>query len=103
MTTAAIDLDTLNKLFDNQKRLDDIFDSMFDEDPFLSSPTPFSDYAKKQDNTISQKASNNGYSNDELLFSVRKSDFVQRLQGLSYFVLPALELIAIYYGVSYLT
>ncbi|MFK5948868.1 MAG: M43 family zinc metalloprotease, partial [Methylococcales bacterium] len=35
MTTAAIDIDTLNNLFDNQKKLDDIFNSMFDNDDTL--------------------------------------------------------------------
>ncbi len=36
MTTAAIDLDLLNELFDNQKKLDDVFNSMFDDEAFLN-------------------------------------------------------------------
>ena len=100
MTTAAIDLDTLDKLFDNQKKLDDVFDSMFDEDPFLSSPTPFSDYAKKE-NDRAQAASESLQSYQELTIPVEKTTFSQRAKNFAYFVLPVIELAAIYYGIGY--
>ena len=43
MTAATLDLDTLDKLFDNQKKLDDIFSSIFDDDSLDSSPMSFDD------------------------------------------------------------
>jgi len=97
MTTATLDIDTLDKLFDNQKKLDDIFNSVFDEDPFLSSPTPFSDYARES-NKISQ-ASYDSYSDDEISFNTGNTVLIQRARGVAYFVLPALEIAAIYYCV----
>lgn len=39
MYTAAIDGNTLNGLFDNQKKLDDLFDSIFDDDNYFISST----------------------------------------------------------------
>lgn len=36
MTTAAIDVDMLNQLFDNQKNLDDIFNEDFLFDPIIT-------------------------------------------------------------------
>ncbi len=100
MTTATIDIDSLNKLFDNQKRLDDIFDSVFDEDPFLSSATPFSDYAKKQEKSYNQTASEYSQNND-ILYGTGKTALAQRMLNMAYFVLPAIELAGIYYGISY--
>ena len=41
MNTVAIDRNTLNSLFDNQKKLDEIFDSIFDDKNYfidISSP-----------------------------------------------------------------
>ena len=35
MNTAAIDTNTLNSLFDNQKKLDAIFDSIFDDNNYF--------------------------------------------------------------------
>jgi len=35
MYVTAIDKNALNGLFDNQKKLDDLFDSIFDEENFL--------------------------------------------------------------------
>lgn len=35
MSAAAIDTTVLNSLFDNQKRLDDMFDSVFDDNNYL--------------------------------------------------------------------
>jgi hypothetical protein len=37
MSAAAIDTTVLNSLFDNQKRLDDMFDSVFDDNNYLIS------------------------------------------------------------------
>ena len=41
MYAATIDRNALNGLFDNQKKLDDLFDSIFDDDNyFISSASP---------------------------------------------------------------
>ena len=37
MGAAIIDTNVLNSLFDNQKRLDDVFDSIFDDDNYFIS------------------------------------------------------------------
>lgn len=37
MSVAAIDTKVLNSLFDNQKRLDDVFDSIFDDENYFIS------------------------------------------------------------------
>ena len=37
MATPAIDLDKLNELFDNQSKIDDIFNSAFNEDFYIGS------------------------------------------------------------------
>lgn len=82
MTSVAIDLDVLDQLCENQKQIDDIVDSLFDEDPFISSaatiagPIPF--------DNIAQKQADNHHSQLNLLFPI------------------ALEIAAIYYGIMYL-
>ena len=40
MTTLAIDLDELDQLCENQKKLDDLFDSLWDDDPVMSTSAP---------------------------------------------------------------
>jgi len=42
MNAIALDRNALNGLFDNQKKLDDLFDSIFDDDNFYISSTPVS-------------------------------------------------------------
>lgn len=97
MTAATIDLNSLDELFNNQKKLNDMFNSAFDDDLFLDSPTAFSDYAEKQENTTYQ-ASSDSFNNN---FTPESNIPGQKIRGYSYFVLPIVELIAIYYGISY--
>jgi len=91
MTSTTIDLDALNDLFENQKKLDDIFSSFFDEDSALST-------------TLSneQKSTNNLYSNDDFSFNPTDKTTVKTKQNIVYFVLPVvLEIAALYYGIIF--
>lgn len=99
MTTAAtIDIDTLNNLFDNQKKLDDIFSSIFDEDSFLDSPAPSS----KTVHNSTQSKSQDIYSNQEYLFEDDNS-FTPNKRSMTSFAMPVLlEIAIIYYGMTYL-
>ena len=105
MTTVAVDLDVLNELFDNQKKLDDVFDSMFDEDPFSGSSTSFSDHAEPGAST--QKGGQGSVSfdpNEDLPYYSDDKLFEQKNRSIFSLVAPvAVEVAAIYYGFSYFT
>ena len=95
MTTATIDLDTLDKLFDNQKKLDDVFNSFFDDD-FLDSPIP--PYNNQALENSSQKNSQDVYSTENLSFHAEDNYFIQKKRNVTSFLLPiVLEVAAIYY------
>ena len=49
MNTIAIDSHALNNLFDNQKKLDELFDSIFDDNSFFINSAPSTP-------TVSQKS-----------------------------------------------
>jgi len=90
---AAIDLDTLNSLFDNQKRLDDAFDLMFDEDLLINSSVSLND--KAYGNTQKKK-----HYSEELSFDPEGDFFVQNERSAIGFVIPVvLEIAVIYYGI----
>jgi len=96
MNTAAIDTNILNDLFDNQKKLDDVFDSIFDEDPFLDS--------------FPSSASQNSYAvdNDYAYFNANvnvneKTDNQTSTQSSLQLIMPVvLEIAVLYYGIAYL-
>ncbi len=92
MTAATIDLDTLNNLFDNQKKLDDIFDLMFDEDLLINSSTSFNDKALGNAQEV-------GHYSEELSFNPEEDDFfVQKKRSAIGFVMPVvMEIAAMYY------
>ena len=94
MTTVAIDSDTLNILFDNQKKLDDIFDSMFDEDLLISSSTSFND--KAVDN-----AQNKNHCSEDLSFNSDDDElFVKKRRSVISLVTPVvMEIALIYYAI----
>lgn len=93
MTAIAIDLDMLNELLDNQKKLDDVFDSMFDDDPFLS--TTASNSHARQNNT--QKSKQSFDSSKDFSFNMQEKD-----QGLARIVIPVvIEIAVICYGIFY--
>jgi len=81
MTAAAIDVNILNDLFDNQKKLDDVFDSLFDDDSFitLDESTAIIESYTSFDDIVPQKS-----------------------RSLTNIIIPvALEIAIIYYGVLY--
>ena len=96
MPTAAIDLDMLNELLDNQKKLDDVFN--FDDDFFLGSSMSYDDELGSSDQIDSQ-----GYhSYGELSFESDDILADQESRSIIYFIVPvAMELAVIYYGVMY--
>jgi len=97
MTAAAIDLNTLNELFDNQKKLDDIFGSFFD-DEFLLSASSYDEPTPKKYTQPNKQASysveNPSVSpEDEITFKSRSAISL---------IIPVLgEIAIIYYGVMY--
>jgi len=93
MTAAAIDLDVLNELFDNQKKLDDIFGSLFDDDSCLSA----SSYDEPAPKGSGQKDNQATYSKDNFA-----DEFTQESRSTLSLVMPVvLEIAVIYYGVMY--
>ncbi len=93
MTAAAIDLDVLNELFDNQKKLDDIFGSLFDDDSCLSA----SSYDEPTPRESDQKDNQVTYSKDNFA-----DEFTQESRSTLSLVMPViLEIAVIYYGVMY--
>lgn len=97
MYTAAIDGHALNGLFDNQKKLDELFDSIFDdENYFISSSSPSmssskSAYAAYDEGRLSQ--SRQGKLTESLSMLKNQSPY--------FFLLPImLEVAAIYFIVT---
>jgi len=94
MTAAAIDLDTLNELFDNQKKLDDVFGSLFDDDSCLSASSYDEPTPRRSDQKDNQATT---YSKDNFA-----DEFTQESRSTLSLVMPVvLEIAVIYYGVMY--
>lgn len=94
MYAATIDRHALNGLFDNQKKLDDLFDSIFDDDNyFISSASSSQSYsAPKVTRSFTPKPS-----------PVRDSLLRVKEQTPYFFMLPiVLEIAAIYFVVGQL-
>ncbi len=95
MSAAVIDSNVLNSLFDNQKKLDDLFDSIFDDDNYFissaSSSQPKNLYlASSATRSFTHKQSR-----------VRESLLTIKEQCPYFFVLPVvLEILAIYFVVA---
>jgi len=86
----AIDTNTLNDLLDNQKKLDDVFNSIFDEAPFLDSSPISAEYAVFDDNEYES-------------FNYSDKVNVQSRQRTINIVLPVLlEIAVLYYGITFL-
>jgi len=97
MTAAAIDLDTLNELFDNQKKLDDIFGSLFDDDSCLTA----SSYDEPTPRRSGQTSSSASYSRDSSTFNTA-DEFTQDSRSILSLVMPvAVEIAVMYYGIMY--
>ena len=92
MNTVAIDRNTLNDLFDNQKKMDELFDSIFDDDNYFINSSSSSSQAGSRRSTldVESQSSYGGDSVKEPLLAIRKHNPY-------YFVLPiVLEIAAIY-------
>jgi hypothetical protein len=89
MNTAAIDTNTLNSLFDNQKKLDEIFDSIFDDNNFFINTTSPQTESRYSSYDVSSPVSYSGSNVRDPLFSIKQNPL--------YCVLPiALEIAVIY-------
>lgn len=90
MNTVAIDRNTLNGLFDNQKKLDELFDSIFgDDNCFISiSPTPSQSGSRYSDFDTKSHYSYGGNLKESLL-AIKPNRF--------YYAIPILLEIAVIY------
>ncbi len=100
MTTASIDSDALNALFDNQNKLDDIFSSIFDEDTFYSNNSSSSNDYQSGSSTLIESEDYNPYS--DYTFNAEDNFFVEKKSSITRIVMPVLlEIAIIYYGIIY--
>ena len=97
MYTAAIDGHALNGLFDNQKKLDELFDSIFDdENYFISSASP----------TLSASKNTHSAYRESSISASKQSKLAERLSTMKnqcpyFYLLPiTLEIAAIYFIVT---
>ena len=91
MNTVTMDRDILNGLFDNQKKLDELFDSIFDDDNYLinSSPSSSQSGSRPPASEVESQFSYTGGNVKELLLTIKHNPF--------FYVLPiVLEIAAIY-------
>ncbi len=96
-STLQIDMDVLDELFNNQKKLDDIL--LFDDDFLFGS----SSSASKNDLNNSQAIDTFG-SSDDLIFSSDDNILDVKSRSLTKIIAPVvLELVALYYGITYFT
>ncbi len=103
MTTVALDLDALNELFDNQKKLDDVLNSMFDEEPIFGNYNPPSEHKRKSTpNHKTRQHINDTYASEDLSFNANDKPFVLKNRSMLYIIVPLVaEVAAIYYGFVY--
>ena len=93
MYTAAIDGNTLNGLFDNQKKLDDLFDSIFDDDNYFISSASSSSLTEKRYSAERQYSPGPNRVTESLLMIKNRSPY--------FLMLPiVLEVAVIYFVVA---
>lgn len=97
-STIQIDLDVLNELLNNQKKLDDIL--LFDDEDFL-----FGSSSSTTKNKHEESHSIDTFgSKDDFNFSSDDSIMDVQSRSVTSFVAPViLELVALYYGITYFT
>lgn len=91
MNTVAMDRNTLNGLFDNQKKLDELFDSIFDDENFFINASPSSSQSASRYSNFDAEAqlSYGGSNVKESLVAINRNPF--------YYLFPiALEITVIY-------
>lgn len=102
MFKSAIDRNALNGLFDNQKKLDDLFDSIFDDDDYFISSTISSAAASTQSRCVAYEA-DRGRSRASKHNPIAESVLMLKNQCPYFFVLPVMvEIAAVYFVVSHL-
>ncbi len=94
MTAAAVDLDLLNELFDNQKKLDDLFS--LDDDSFLKSMSFGTNALKSSElngeaNIVNIPPEDLSFNSDDLIFNQKK-------RSAASFIIPLIVEIAIIVG-----
>ncbi len=98
--TTAIDAGALNSLFDKQKKLDDIFSSMFEEDEFnfINSSVSESELLIESSSWDDDKPS----LTEDLSINSWSDTLEHKKQNIVHVALPlVLEIAAIYYAISY--
>jgi hypothetical protein len=95
MTTATVDLDLLNELFENQKKLDDIFS--FNDESFLSSSFSISDQKNNQDSGVFRSNEDWSHNADDTLFEQKSRSKT------SFAALIVIEIAVIACGLIYFT
>lgn len=94
MNTVAMDRDILNGLFDNQQKLDELFDSIFNDDNYLINSSPSSSQSVSHAPTfeVESQFSKGGGNVNELLLAIKLNPY--------FYVLPiVLEIAVIYFAV----
>ena len=97
MSATAIDLEMLNELLDNQKKMDDVFLSFFDDDEsFLDEPVLVSKEANEASSQYLQTS-------DESSFDSEDAFVVDKSQGVTRFIVPlvAMEVAVISCSIMY--
>lgn len=100
MTSAAIqiDLDLLDELLENQKKLDDLF---LDDDLFLTSSVLTEDTPDKV-SKVTKSAFEDNYIEEDLSYGSDDFIFEEKTRNpFASIVLVLLEVVAIYYSISY--
>lgn len=94
MNTVAIDSKALNSLFDNQKRLDDLFDSIFDDQNYLISASVYS--APAQKSYVNRSSDNT----DHRMTNFKQSRLAVNQNRFAYLIPILLEIAIIYWVVT---
>ncbi len=98
MNAVALDKNALNGLFENQKKLDDLFDSIFDDNTLLFStaPVPVNSVTLRPESRVDRQASYKGNAMIESVNEMKHHPY--------FYILPmTLELTVIYWLITHLS
>jgi len=92
MSTVAMNREILNGLFDNQQKLDELFDSIFDDDNFLINSSPASSQSVSHSPVFeAEKQFSSGGNVKALFLAIKHNPY--------FYVLPIVLEIAVIYSV----
>lgn len=93
MSTVAMNREILNSLFDNQQKLDELFDSIFDDDDFLINSSPSSSQSVNHSTAFEaeKQFSSGGGKVKALFLAIKHNPY--------FYVLPIVLEIAVIYSV----